>query len=262
MVCKLKVVYGVQGPADKVGALVFPAQASVVRLSYDRPITTAAPGEALIYAPGTSWASGRNALMALLQSLHPDADYFVLLDHDIDFVRGSFVAFEDALRRTRPAIAFPLMAKAQASGAFLADQPVQRAMDLDEQFVALHKSVLNTAGLHPLVATYDWASWYISAYVFEYTCAIRFGSSVHQYNDIIVANGDHAWMTGENTSYLRGDPNTYLPLVKDVLLAMYGSFDLTVIEQLDPHTNDQRPAERRRTARIITGLDGQPVASP
>jgi hypothetical protein len=255
----LKVVYGVQGPANKVGNIAFPPGSTVARLTYDRPPAEHKPDEILIHAPGVSWGVGRNLLINLLKNAHQDFDYIVLLDHDVEFAKGSFLEFEEKLRLSRPAAAFPLMPKAEGSMTLLKDLHVQRAIALDEQMVALHRSVVDTVGIGQLITAFDWASWYISSFVFEYSIALKLAGAAHQYNEIIIINQDHAWMTGTNTSYTRGNQDLYVPLAKDVIASLHGGFDPSIIEQLDDEPTSRRSTQRRALASILVTFDGQPV---
>lgn len=254
----MKTVYGIQGPAEKVLEHNFPVKENVVYCTYDKPLDLT--GLSSLFLPSSTWATGRNAMLGTLQSIHPDAEYFVLMDHDAHFVKGDFPQLERNLELTRPLLGFPVMSKAAQSATLLSEMRVQRAIAIDEQLVAIHKSVIGEVGVAPLLSHYDWASWYVACFVFEYICLIKYNSRCHQYNDIEISNSFHAWQSDQPTVYNRGNFTHYIQIVRDVLTAKFGSYDETLIEQLDIPPADVRIHKRQALAGLVLDRNGMQLA--
>jgi hypothetical protein len=206
----MRITYLAQGSRARLLELPIPYGARVFHLAYDDPEPLSGAG--FIHDSACTWAEGRNRLVDLAREAGP-FDYLIFCDDDCRIARGSFAIFEDALRRMRPAIAIPVMPKARMHGAVL-DQPVQGAVVIDEQMVAVHRSVLDTPGVCPLVTDYDPVSWYAACLIFEHEVLARFGSAVHQVNQLEIDNAVHTW-TDPDASYRQGEWNDYWPLVRD-----------------------------------------------
>jgi hypothetical protein len=198
----MDVVYVAQGAADRLATLSFPAGAHVYALCYDRDVTLGY-ARRTIYDPKCSWAEGRNALAALALSEHPDLDYLIMVDDDVEFLSGSFATFADWVVARRPLLGIPLMPKAERFGAYDRSQAEQQAVVIDEQLVALHCSLISIDGICPLVTRFDGISWTTACLIFEYLLISRFGAQCRQNNGVRVANEGHAGVTG-GTLYKAG----------------------------------------------------------
>ena len=64
--------------------------------------------ENFIYVPNTIWTEGRNALYAEALKRKDDYEYFVFLDDDIVFERGSFRVFENEVLHIQADFAMPV----------------------------------------------------------------------------------------------------------------------------------------------------------
>ncbi|CAN5287471.1 hypothetical protein BH10PSE4_BH10PSE4_08650 [soil metagenome] len=236
--------YLVQGSADTLARQAFPPGSLVYQLSYDRPATSEKAAESL-FSNTASWAGGRNLLLeAALTHAGGDIDYFVFCDDDVVFAEGDFLAFERMLAETRPRIGFPLMPKAAQSPTLDPALTVQRALAIDEQMVAVHRSMIGERGIAPLIVEHDGVSWYVASLIFEYLCLTRNAAFTHQYNQIVVENDGHVWVDGQ-TLYHRGDFAEMLRVVEQALTDLTGGYDPSVIEQFDP------AAVQNHAARII-----------
>jgi hypothetical protein len=160
-------IYLVQGAWDRLSGLRFPAASTVFALCYDHD--DALPGaEETLYDPHCTWAAGRNRLQELALQRYPHADYLILCDDDVIFIEGSFAQFEALLAATRPAIGVPIVPKTRKWNTVSAAHDVQRGLCLDEQMVAMHRSVVGEHGIAPLETSYDAVSWFAACLIFEY----------------------------------------------------------------------------------------------
>lgn len=216
-------VYLAQGAWIRLSQLRFPERARVFALCYDdpRPLPRA---EQTIFDTRCTWAAGRNRLQSLALEQAPDADYFVFCDDDIVFVKGSFEQFEAMVAQTRPLIGVPLMPKAIATRTLDEQLTVQRGLALDEQMVALHRSVLGEQGLAPLETAYDDVSWYVACLIFEYLALKFHASSCDQYNTIEIANPKHTIHDGQ-TLYKAGRLADYFPVFLKYITDRFGAYD-------------------------------------
>lgn len=230
----LAVAVLIQGAWSRVAALAETAPGPIFALCYDinAPIPRAV---VTLFSDTATWAEGRNRLMAAARA-HATFDYLVFCDDDVAFDRGDLHQFVEALDRTRPLVAAPLMPKGAGSKGYRPELEVQRAVALDEQMVAVHSSLFDRRGLAPLETDHDHLSWYVACLVFEYLSAVWAGPRCHQYNHIQVRNDVHTWETGE-TLYRRGDPAVFLPVYERYIAERVGVFDRTVIEQFDPNAS-------------------------
>jgi hypothetical protein len=192
---------------------------------------------------------------------HPDADYYVFCDDDVEFLTGDFAEFEKCLAATRPAIGFPLMPKARLGSLLDERLAVQRALDIDEQMYAVHRSLIGTPGLAPLDSRHDHVSWYVASLTFEYLVGTRLLGTAHQFNTVELCNNGHVWQDGA-TLYAanRGVPADFIPVLAGHIDQFYGGYDPTVIEQFMPPLSSEAyvdyVARRRADAETLFRFDG------
>ena len=219
-----------QGAAAKLASYEFPPDRQVLLMSYDRPFE--ANWADCFFSDTATWAEGRNLLARQLADKGPLPDYVIFCDDDVVFETGSFAALEEHLSLTRPMVGAPLMPKAAESPTLRPRRPVQRALVLDEQIVALHRSAMGIHGIAPLETRFDNVSWYVACLTFEYLCISRFGPFCHQYNDIRVLNPGHNWETG-GTLYHRGEVDEWVTVWRNEMMSLTGGFKAHVVEQFD-----------------------------
>ncbi len=204
-----------------LAALRFPDQARVFALCYDHDV--AIPySERTIFDPECSWAAGRNRLLALALEHCPDTDYFVFCDDDIVFVTGSFEKFEAMVAQTQPAMAVPAVPKTRKFTNW--NLEVQTVLRLDEQLVALHRSVIGFRGIAPLVEDYDAISWYIPCLIFEYCTLKLYGRACHQYNNVVIVNDVHR-QSDVGSNYKTGDEAEIYRLFEEFIVKEFGYID-------------------------------------
>jgi len=158
----------------------------------------------------------------------------------------------------------PLMPKARIGAALDDRLPVQRALDIDEQMYAVHRSVIGTIGIAPLDTQNDHISWYVASLIFEYATSRLLSDRSHQYNTIELVNNGHIWETSETLyTHSRGTPAEFVPVFAARAADLFGHFDERVIEQFMPPLDGPQRAEYDRERRAhLAGLaqfDGSPV---
>lgn len=240
----VKAVFVVQGAADQLRGLVFPAGAAVYALCYDADLTLPYARQT-IHDPRCTWAEGRNRLATLVQREHPDFDYLILADDDVEFVAGSFAAFEAWVLERRPLLGIPLMPKARRFGGRENDVTEQRATIVDEQLVAIHRDLIGVEGICPLVTRYDDVSWTTACLIFEYLSLSRFGDGCRQNNAICIENNGHTAVTG-GTLYKAGTGREAYDAFQRYLRAEGMEYDPAVM----PHLRHNRRGIGRQVEKL------------
>ena len=123
-------------------------------LSYDSDPGSGDPFK--FYAPGTTWTTGRNALLERALERNPLYEYFVFLDHDMIKLMGRnpqayMDKFEAWLDRAKPALAWTPCTKEWTCRMYrsVRQRVIHGPARLDDNFVAFHTSTLG------LVLPYD-----------------------------------------------------------------------------------------------------------
>ena len=60
-----------------------------------------------LFKPGTVWGEGRNILIEAAKKLKHKYKYYILLDDDVEFIKGSFKDFEDEVLLAEPDVCIP-----------------------------------------------------------------------------------------------------------------------------------------------------------
>lgn len=201
----MRVCYLIQGAAKVLADFPFPVSDDIFLAAYDRPFERPGVRECH-FIPKTTWAQGRNLLVekALTAGAY---DYFVFCDDDVRFASGDLAAFEAALRKSQPLVGLPLMTRASRKGLLLSGQDVQRAVVIDEQLMAVHRSLIGRLGISPIVTDYDDVSWWISCRILESILVRDHHPYIHQYNGIVVRNEVHRFK--DDGATIDGGTSTY-----------------------------------------------------
>ncbi len=81
--------------------------ADVLIYTFDKPVNR----DGFIYKPNTSWAEGRNILIEAAKKIKYQYKYYIFLDDDIAFVKGSFKEFESEVLKLSPDFCTPFYCK-------------------------------------------------------------------------------------------------------------------------------------------------------
>lgn len=167
-----KFLYLLQGTAadiDRYDAMLPAEHVDAIKLTYDRQRA------GCLYAPRTTWTTGRNLLLRKAKRQGDGYLYFVFLDDDLEFSRGDFRDFENALLRLRPAIASP-----QYDNWMVEDEKrwletpayVASPLALDPCFMAFHRDVVADGFIVPYCAEFDVYNWWYSARIAHFLAEV------------------------------------------------------------------------------------------
>ncbi len=196
-------IYLVQGNAvriDRYLPLRERPDADAVFLTYDQE------REGCIYFPGSTWASGRNRLLAEAKK-RGSYLYFIFMDDDVEFMRGGYDEFESLLMQLRPAAATPVFPCTRAycigffnsfffkwSFFFKRFYPVLKYQVFhfsDPQLIAFHNDVMQDGIVSPLMESFDSKSWHIPSAIQLIMLRSFYGKALLSFNTITVSNDCH-----------------------------------------------------------------------
>jgi len=188
-------LYLVQGTAALVSGFIelrHRTRADALFLTYDHPLDGA------IFFPNSSWAQGRNRLLAEAGAIGHEYLYYVFLDDDVVFDQGNWDVLERQLLRYRPAVAVPvnphvrdLPLGLRLKHAYVAFVPRQPSPATDEQLIAVHRDVVADALVVPYQERFDHISWYWPARVQKVLIQTFYAPHVLLLNRIVVRNDLH-----------------------------------------------------------------------
>lgn len=202
----MKFLYLIQGKAVNVRRYHFlnSSSSELLGLSYDTP----EPG--FEYFPKSSFATGRNYLLDRARQRLHEFDYFVFLDDDVEFCRGSFELMEDNLKRVRPAVGVPLTEKTRrtAFGFEIAGciRPLIRQQRLhinDEQYLACSREVISDGKLLPYLTEWDRESWFVCCLIQEALIQHYYFGRAIQFNNCEIRNDQHSDAYPHNLDFAR-----------------------------------------------------------
>lgn len=202
----MRFLYLIQGKAVNIRRYKFlnSTNSELLGLSYDTP----EPG--FQYFPKSSFASGRNFLLDLARERHRNFDYFVFLDDDVEFCRGSFQLMESNLSRARPPIGVPLTEKTRRTALAVEIggriRPLIRQQKLhinDEQYLACSREVLEHGHLLPYLTTWDSDSWFVCCLIQEALIQHHYFGRALQFNDCEIRNDQHSDAYPHNLDFAR-----------------------------------------------------------
>ena len=101
---KKNFIYLIQGRAEevpKLSALINTETADLITLTFDAELKDS------YFLPNSTWLEGRNLLLNKAKNKTVKYKYYIFLDDDIVFEKGSFEEFEKQLEKYQPAIAHP-----------------------------------------------------------------------------------------------------------------------------------------------------------
>jgi glycosyltransferase involved in cell wall biosynthesis len=145
-----------------------------------------------IFAPGSSWSSGRNLLLKHALARIDDYEYFIFLDDDIRFDKGDWHEFEALLMKYRPAIATPFCPWYEPTKGVCAPMEAQCTSFFDAMFNAFHHEVLRDNVLLPYCTKWDKESWWYSQWIVIQLADLFYRGHVVQLNSIVTGNLVHS----------------------------------------------------------------------
>jgi len=202
------IIYLVQGTADLVAKYYYLKQRNdieVLFLTYDVKIDGA------YFLPNSTWGEGRNYLLEISLELNEKFLYYIFLDDDITFLRGSFEDFEKLLLKHKPAVGVPVfIPKTQntiLSKRLFDDKPCkyQICRHADAQFLALHIDIINQRLVVPLQTQFDSISWWCTSSTQQLLLFNLYPKHFLQFNYIEISNDCHRHYTNNDFKDIQKD---------------------------------------------------------
>lgn len=178
-------VYLVQGQACRVRNFFHLGErenASALFLTYDERLPEA------IFFPQSTWAEGRNRLLAAVQERGIDYDYLVFVDDDTHFYLGDWAAFEQGLKAYKPAIGVPVFDRTVNTVLPYPMFPVQSFTYNDEQLMAFSREVVAERKILPYQTQFDTLHWWATCRLQQILIQNFYADEVLQINTARVAN--------------------------------------------------------------------------
>lgn len=186
--------YVIQGKAANVAKYLHlnTDHSRLVGLTYDVPM------EGFDYLPKSSYARGRNYLYAKVLADPVRSDYYVFIDDDVMWSRGSFGQMERNLERHRPSVGIPVAPKTTTDtrgvlfkGRIRPLVSTQRFFMNDEQYIAVTRAVLEDGKLFPCTEDYEAQSWFVASEIQQAMIQMHYHDTALQFNDCELANDQH-----------------------------------------------------------------------
>lgn len=196
-------IYLVQGQACYVKKYLHLADrvdADVLFLTYDYPLeVTTISQKKCIYLPNSTWTEGRNKLLEIAINQAQSYQYYIFLDDDVEFIRGTWDLFEAEILYYKPAIAIPVFPNTTNSPVHLSkvtDLPILRKIGLsfqaflvnDQQLIAFHRDVINDGIILPYQTKFDSISWWAACEIQDILIQNLYPSVAIQFNLIELSN--------------------------------------------------------------------------
>ncbi len=110
-----------------------------------------------IYKPNTWWHEGRNILIEVAKKLPVRYEYYILLDDDIEFKKGSFEEYENLVLKVNPHISMPAYPKKSRIKRHHKLTPFRYSdfVDYDCLYVCLARELFCDCRLLPYYTGYD-----------------------------------------------------------------------------------------------------------
>ena len=202
----MQFLYLIQGKAANVrNYTVLNSDVSrIMGLTYDEPL------DGFDYLPKSSFAQGRNHQYALAKERLSEFDYFIFIDDDVVFRRGSFERMERNLALDRPDIGVPVTEKTRSSviGVELGRliKPFLRKQRFhlnDEQYLALSRRAIREELIFPLLEDWDETSWFVCCLIQENLIQHHYHKTGRQFNDCEIVNEQHSGDYPHNLEFAR-----------------------------------------------------------
>jgi hypothetical protein len=166
----------------------------VIVLTYDKELTqNEFPSIINIFLPKSTWAEGRNTQLDYAKKMTIKYEYYIFLDDDIEFIKGSFKDFQNKLLEFKPAIGIPLLDVIKNSYRYIHGIDIQHPISFDQAIQAFHKNVIDDGIVLPYVTDFDEISWWYSCEINTYLSFSKYIGKIMQFNDLHVENKGHNW---------------------------------------------------------------------
>lgn len=157
-------------------------------LTFDEEIEDA------IFFPNSTWTEGRNRLIQEAKALDKEYLYYILLDDDVSFIKGSFQLMEENLLKYKPALGTPCVDSDYTRGPgmnFGEDMEVQRIVSWDEPYDAYHHTVFHDTILLPYDTKFDPVCWWGQCDINRWLLYTLYHDYILQFNNCCISNDLH-----------------------------------------------------------------------
>lgn len=212
----MRFLYMIQGKCSNVVKYLHlnAGTSQLVGLTYDQPQA------GFDFLPKSSFAQGRNHLYRLAIQRFDDFEYFVFLDDDVEFCRGSFEQMERNLARYQPSVGVPLTEKTRRSAIAVSwgehVYPLLRSQRFhvnDEQYLACSREVIRAQKILPYLEQWDKESWFVTCLIQEALIQHYYFSTARQFNDCEIRNDQHSGDYPHNLDFAR---TAYLAYMREM----------------------------------------------
>lgn len=232
-----KFIYMVQG--TKVNVLKFAHlqsdRSDLVTLTYDKDIQESdVTWLKHIYFPKSTFAEGRNRQLQVATEMNAHYLYYIFLDDDVSFKKGTYTDFESLLLKHEPAVGVPLCDIVKNFDQYNQALKIQHPVVMDQLIQAYHRRVIREKIALPFVTDFDHLSWWYSCEINNFLILRYYRGYVMQFNTIEVDNENHNWdqETKEasiaNSSYVGGTDEEGLNQVKKYIVSRFGEQPLLI----------------------------------
>lgn len=184
---------------------LFDGTHDLITLTYDYEASKGEVNWKNIFAPGSTWAEGRNLLLHYARKAQPGGyDYYIFFDDDVVFIAGNFKEFAARLLIDSPDFAVPLCDIIEQSNRFDKALVKQTPVAFDQVVQAYSRNAVDEEYAIPYITKYDSLSWWYSCEINQLITLALYNQSSIQYNDIKILNGHHPESDDSSSCYKAG----------------------------------------------------------
>jgi hypothetical protein len=226
-----KIIYLVQGSRSNILKFTHLQNKSsdLITLTYDQDIDESeVTWLSNIFYPQSTFAEGRNKQLEVATQIGVNYLYYIFLDDDVSFKKGTYADFEKLLLKHEPAVGVPLCDIVKNSDHYIKKLKIQHPVVMDQIVQAYHHRVVKEKIVLPFVTNFDHLSWWYSCEINNYLILSYYRGFVMQFNTIEINNDNHNWNSETkeanvaHSTYLGGVKENELAQVKDYITLLHG----------------------------------------
>ena len=226
-----KFIYLVQGTRANIlkFAHLQTKSSDLITLTYDHDIDESeVKWLSNIFYPKSTFAEGRNRQLEVATQIGGNYLYYIFLDDDVSFKKGTYADFEKLLLEHEPAVGVPLCDIVKNSDHYIKKLKIQHPVVMDQIVQAYHHRVVREKIVLPFVTNFDHLSWWYSCEINNYLILRYYRGYVMQFNTIEINNDNHNWNSETkeanvaHSAYLGGVKENELTQVKDLITLLHG----------------------------------------
>lgn len=225
-------VFLIQGRHSELSHFEFlkNAESKIITLSWDTSEINFLFQDHHYYLPESTWAEGRNFLLAKALELYPNLEYVIFMDGDLQIASGNIQEFLEFLKFYKPALGLPLSNQLKETSRFLSTSRVQTQVSFDQVMQAYSRKAIQDRICLPYVTELDHLSWWYSCEINQYLTIKYYEKETLQCNSLTVNNTHHT-MPQTKTSdskYIGGITKAGIRECKKVIVKKFGKQEILV----------------------------------